>query len=96
MRPVAQNSQANAQPTWELTQTTYFGIFRAVQERNADGLEGLRPLAAEQVLGEPVLRRNDLVDERQMRDGRLLPDPIEDAARTRPARDPDTRPCEPR
>ena len=56
------------------------GIFRAVQQRDADGFKGIRPLAAEEILGESVLRRNDLVDERQMRNGRPLPDPIEDAA----------------
>ena len=41
--------------------------------------KGSGRLAAEQILGESVLRRNQLVDERQMRNGRLLPDPIEDA-----------------
>ena len=67
---MAQNAQPIAQPTWELTQTTYLRIFRPVQERNANGLERLGAVAAKQILGESILRRDNLVQQGQVRNDR--------------------------
>ena len=45
-------------------------VVRPVQERNADRLERFGSITTKQILGEPVLRRDRLVDQRQVRNGR--------------------------
>ena len=47
-----------------------FKVIRPVQERNADRLERFGSIAAKKIFGKPVLRRDRLVDQRQVRNGR--------------------------
>ncbi len=56
------------------------GVSGPMQQGNADRFDRFRPLAAEKVLREPVLRRDDFVDQRQVRDGRHRPHALQHAA----------------
>ena len=65
------------QPTWELTQTTYFGLSGRCKSGIRTASNGSSPSPWNKVLGELVVGGNDLLHQRQAWNGDLATDPVQ-------------------